>query len=69
MATKVPTIPDMADQLVQAPGNVMDPEYYLFLKQLVTVVQEQAAHIEILRVAVSEARVDPTTAYPIVPVF
>jgi hypothetical protein len=34
MATKYPPLPDMGDRVVQMPGNVLDPEYYLFLKGL-----------------------------------
>lgn len=32
MADKLPTLPDMGDRAVQMPANVLDPEYYLFLK-------------------------------------
>lgn len=69
MATQVPALPDMANRAVQMPGNVLDPEYYLFLSVLLKVVAEQAAHIETLRVAVNETRANPTTVYPAVPAF
>lgn len=47
MSTQVPTIPDMADQLVQ-PGNVMDQEYYLFLKQLATAAGEMRRQLSMV---------------------
>lgn len=67
MATPIPAIPDMGDRAVQMPGNVMDQEYYLFLSRLLKVVTEQSAQLEVLRVALNEARANPTTVYPAVP--
>lgn len=77
MATPLPTRPGSADRAVQfigdraaaMPGNVLDPNLFFFLTQLLAVVAEQRAQIETLRVAVNEARVDPLTAYPAVPAF
>lgn len=69
MATQIPAIPDMGDRAVQMPGNVMDQEYYLFLSQLLKVVTEQAAQLEVLRAALNEARVNPTTVYSAVPAY
>ncbi len=69
MATQIPAIPDMGDRAVQIPDNVMDQEYYLFLYQLLRVVTEQSAQLEVLRVALNEARANPTTVYPAVPAY
>lgn len=76
MAIPLPTLPDMGDQAVQMPANVLDPEYYLFLSLLLKVIADrdatiaaQAANIETLRVAVNETRVNPTTVYAAIPAF
>lgn len=69
MATRIPTIPDLANQAVQMPANVLDPEYYFALKQLLTVVSEQTAQLEVLRLALNEARANPTTVYSAVPAY
>ncbi len=76
MAVAIPPLPDMGDRAVQLPANVLDPEYYLFLKGLLNVIADrdatiaaQAQHIETLRVALNEVRADPTTIYPPVPAF
>lgn len=76
MAVALPTLPDMGDQAVQMPANVLDPEYYLFLSRLLKVIADRDAtiaaltqHIETLRVAVNETRANPTTVYPAVPAF
>lgn len=83
MAVAIPPLPDMGDRAVQLPANVLDPEYYLFLKGLLNVIADrdatiaaqavtiaaQTAHIETLRVALNEVRQNPTTVYPIVPAF
>ena len=81
MAVAIPPLPDMGDRAVQMPANVLDPEYYLFLKGLLNVIADrdatiaaqavtiaaQTAHIETLRVALNEVRQNPTTVYPAIP--
>ncbi|MCO5092660.1 hypothetical protein [Bosea sp. (in: a-proteobacteria)] len=69
MASQLPTLPGAADRAVQMPANVLDPNYYLFLRLLLTVVAEQASQIETLRVALNETRVNPTTVYGVLPPF
>ena len=77
MVKKLPTRPGAADRAVQftgdragsMPGNVLDENLFFFLSQLLAVVAEQREQIETLRVALNEARTDPTTAYPAVPEF
>lgn len=76
MAVSIPPLPDMGDRAVQMPANVLDPEYYLFLKGLLNVIADrdatiaaQTAHIETLRLALNEVRQSPTTVYPAIPVF
>lgn len=77
MAAKLPTRPGAADRAVQftgdraasMPGNVLDPNLFFFLTQLLAVVAEQRQQIETLRVAVNETRANPTTVYPAVPAF
>lgn len=69
MSVSLPSLPGSADRAVQMPANVMDPAYYLFMRQMLAVVVEQRAQIETLRVALNEARQNPTTTYPAVPAF
>lgn len=69
MATQIPTCPDLDNRAVQMPANVLDPEYYFALKQLLAVVAEQAVQLEALRVAVNQTRANPATVYPAVPVY
>lgn len=83
MAVAIPPLPDMGDRAVQLPANVLDPEYYMFLKGLLNVIADrdatiaaqagtiaaQTAHIETLRVALNETRANPTTVYPVIPAF
>ena len=76
MAVAIPPLPDMGDRAVQMPANVLDPEYYLFLKGLLNVIADrdatiaaQAQHIETLRVALNEVRQNPTTVYSPIPAF
>lgn len=76
MAVAIPPLPDMGDRAVQLPANVLDPEYYLFLKGLLNVIADrdatiaaQAQHIETLRVALNEVRQNPTTVYSPIPAF
>lgn len=76
MAVAIPPLPDMGDRAVQLPANVLDPEYYLFLKGLLNVIADrdatiaaQAQHIETLRVALNEVRQNPTTVYGALPPF
>lgn len=53
MATKLPTRPGATDRAVQftgeraaaMPGNVLDPNLFLFLSQLLAVVAEQRAQL------------------------
>lgn len=45
MAIPLPTLPDMGDRAVQMPGNVLDPEYYLFLRGLLRVIADRDAQI------------------------
>ena len=45
MAIPLPTLPDMGDQAVQMPANVLDPEYYLFLSLLLKVIADRDATI------------------------
>lgn len=57
MAEQIPTLPDMSDQAVQMPGNVLDQAYYLFLSLLLKVVVEQRRQLTMVTSAVI-----PTTA-------
>jgi len=45
MAVAIPPLPDMGDRAVQMPANVLDPEYYLFLKGLLNVIADRDAQI------------------------
>lgn len=45
MAVAIPPLPDMGDRAVQMPENVLDPEYYLFLKGLLNVIADRDAQI------------------------
>ena len=69
MASKPLPLPSADAKAMQAPANVLDPVYYLFLASLLKVVAEQATQIETLRVAVNETRGNPTTVFSAVPAF
>lgn len=58
MATSIPIIPDMGDQAVQMPANVMDPEYYLFLKQLAAAAGEMRRQLTMITSAVAPTASD-----------
>lgn len=45
MAVAIPPLPDMGDRAVQMPANVLDPEYYMFLKGLLNVIADRDAQI------------------------
>lgn len=69
MASPLPTLPGSADRAVQLPANVLDPNYYLFLRLLLNALADRDQQIETLRVALNEARTNPTTVFGALPPF
>lgn len=73
--TPIPPFPGTQQSIAQADRRASEV-YARFFDQLVKVLNErdaliaaQADHIETLRVALNEARTNPTTIYPPVPAF
>lgn len=45
MAGPLPTLPGATDRAVQVPANVLDPNYYLFLRLLLKAIADRDAEI------------------------
>lgn len=69
MARKLSPLPSPATSPALGSNQQFDPVFYAYLKALEAVVSEQASHIETLRVALNEARQNPTTTYSPVAAF
>lgn len=58
MADPLPTLPSAADRAVQIPANVLDPNYYLFLRLLLNAVADLRARSELVALAGSATTAD-----------